>query len=356
MPDGTVQVVQKLEPGGIETLALALATALPGPNSILSLEGSEVTLRGAWPNAAASQARIEGFGKRPGVYPILVAGLTRRLLALQPRAVITHHIGPLLYAGLAARLAKVPRLVHVEHDVWHFDAPRRTTLARLAVKTLRPEYVVLSKSAAANQRRLLGIDHVAIIPNGVDVDRFAPADRAVARRKFGLDPARKWIGTAGRLEAVKGQDVLIAAMARLADDDLRLAIAGDGSQRKALEAQAAALGIAARVAFLGHCSDMAALLPAFDLFCLPSRAEGLPLSVLEAQAVGIPVVASDVGAVREALCPQTSRLVPPDDAAALASAIVSVLMRPDRESPRPFVVAQFNWDKTVRAYRELIGV
>jgi glycosyltransferase involved in cell wall biosynthesis len=356
MSDGTVQVVQKLEPGGIETLALALSTALPGSNSIFSLEGSEATLRGAWSSAATSQARIEGFGKRPGVYPMLVAGLTRRLLALQPRAVITHHIGPLLYAGLAARLARVPRLVHVEHDIWHFDAPRRRTLARLAVGMLRPEYVVLSKSAAANQRRLLGIDHVTVIPNGVDVDRFAPADQALARRKFGLDPACKWIGTAGRLETVKGHDVLIAAFARLADHGLRLAIAGEGSQRRALEAQAAVLGVAARVAFLGHCSDMAALLPAFDLFCLPSRAEGQPLSVLEAQAAGIPVVASDVGAVREALCPQTSRLVPPDDAAALAAAIADVLARPDHGSPRPFVVANFNWDKTVRAYRELIGV
>jgi glycosyltransferase involved in cell wall biosynthesis len=356
MSIGTVQVVQKLELGGIETLALALSTALPGPNTILSLEGNETTLRGAWPSAASSQARIEGFGKRPGIYPMLVTRLTRRLLALQPHAVITHHIGPLLYAGMAARIARVPRLIHVEHDVWHFDAPRRRTLGWLAVKTLQPAYVALSKSAAANQRKLLGIDHVTVIPNGVDVARFAPGDPAAARTRFGLDPVGRWLGTAGRLETVKGHDVLIAALAQLSDQGLRLAIAGDGSQRRALEALAGTLGVAGRVAFLGHCSDMAALLPAFDLFCLPSRAEGLPLSVLEAQAVGIPVVATDVGAVREALCPQTSRLVPPGDAAALAVAIADVLMRAGHDSPRPFVVANFNWDTTVRAYRALIGV
>jgi glycosyltransferase involved in cell wall biosynthesis len=356
MRGGTVQVVQKLEPGGIETLALALSAVLPGPNAIFSLEASEETLRAGWTQANDSPAHIEGFGKLPGVHPGLALTLMRRLLALRPQAVITHHIGPLLYAGLAARLAGVPRLIHVEHDVWHFQAPRRQTLARIAVKALHPTYVVLSKSAAASQRRMLGIDHIQVIPNGVDVDRFAPGDPAVARRRFGLDPATRWIGSAGRLEPVKGHDVLLAAFAKLSDQEVRLAIAGDGSQRAALETQAAALGIGSRVRFLGHCADMASLLPAFDLFCLPSRAEGLPLSVLEAQATGLPVVASDVGGVREALCPATSRLVPAGDADALAAAIADVLGHKVSVSPRPFVVANFNWKQTVQAYRELSDV
>jgi glycosyltransferase involved in cell wall biosynthesis len=102
--------------------------------------------------------------------------------------------------------------------------------------------------------------------------------------------------------------------------------------------------------------DMPALLPAFDVFCLPSRAEGLPLSVLEAQAVGIPVVASDVGALREALCPGISRLVPAADPSALAKGITDVLTQNTSSSPRPFVIANFNWDQTVLAYRKLIGV
>jgi glycosyltransferase involved in cell wall biosynthesis len=356
MSGGIVQVVQKLEPGGIETLALALAAVLPGPNTIFSLEAGEEALRAGWTKANDSPAFIEGFGKLPGVRPGLAITLMQRLVVLRPRAVITHHIGPLLYAGMAARLARVPRLIHVEHDVWHFQAPRRQTLARIAVRTLRPSYVVLSKSAAANQRRMLGIDRIEVIPNGVDVEHFIPGNPAEARRRFGLDPAHRWIGSAGRLEPVKGHDVLLAAFAKLPDQEIRLAIAGDGSQRAALEAQAAGLGIGPRVRFLGHCADMASLLPAFDLFCLPSRAEGLPLSVIEAQAVGLPVVASDVGGVREALYPATSRLVPAEDADALAAATADVLGRNMSVSPRPFVVANFNWKRTVQAYRELSGV
>jgi glycosyltransferase involved in cell wall biosynthesis len=356
MPDGTIQVVQKLEPGGIETLALALSSALPGPNAIFSLERDEDALRGGWPSAGASRARIEGFSKNPGVDPSLVFALARRMRALEPRAVITHHIGPLLYAGSAARLARVPRLAHVERDVWHFDAPRRRTLAQLAVNILRPDYVALSQGAAAHQRKLLGINRVTVIPNGVDVTHFAPGDPGAARRKFGLAPDHRWMGSAGRLETVKGHDVLIEAFAQLPDQNLRLAIAGDGSRRQALEQLAATRGVADRVRFLGHCTDIAALLPAFDLFCLPSRAEGLPLSVLEAQAAGVPVVASDVGAVREALCPQASRLAPAGDPAGLAAAIADILARPHLASPRPFIVANFNWEQTVRAYRELIGV
>jgi glycosyltransferase involved in cell wall biosynthesis len=356
MPDGIIQVVQRLEPGGIETLALALASSLPGPNAIFSLESGEARLRSGWSSVAASRARIEGFEKRSGVSPTLVLELARRIRALDPHAVITHHIGPLLYAGLAARLARVSRLVHVEHDIWHFQAPRRRTLGQLAVKLLQPEYVALSHSAAAHQRKLLGISRVTVIPNGVDVERFAPGDAKAARIRFGLDPDCAWIGSAGRLETVKGHDILIDAFSRLPDPGVRLAIAGDGSRRQALEAQAVTRGVSGRVTFLGYCSDMAALLPAFDVFCLPSRAEGLPLSVLEAQAAGIPVVATDVGAVREALCPQTSQLAPAGDPHALATALADVLSRANPGSPRPFVVANFNWTRTVEAYRELIGV
>src|SRR5262249_42302176 len=97
MPDGTIQVVQKLEPGGIETLALALSSALPGPNAIFSLERDEDALRSGWSSAGASSTRIEGFNKAPGISPRLVFALARRMRTLQPRAVITHHIGPLLY-------------------------------------------------------------------------------------------------------------------------------------------------------------------------------------------------------------------------------------------------------------------
>jgi glycosyltransferase involved in cell wall biosynthesis len=356
MSASTLQVVQKLAPGGIETLTLALSTALPGQNAIFSLEGEATALRTAWSSAAASPTAIEAFEKRPGIDLSLVFGLARRMRALRPRAVITHHIGPLLYAGVAARIARVPRLAHVEHDIWHFDEPRRRALARFAIKALRPDYIVLSKAAAANQRRLLGVDQITIIPNGVDVARFVPGDASDARNRFALDPQRTWIGSAGRLETVKGHDVLIDAMALLPNPQLHLAIAGDGSQRQALQAQAQARGVASRVHFLGLCTDMPALLPAFDVFCLPSRAEGLPLSVLEAQAAGIPVVASDVGALREALCPGVCRLVPAGEPSALATAITDILTQDTRASPRPFVVANFNWDQTVLAYRKLIGV
>jgi len=191
MSAGTLQVVQKLAPGGIETLALALSTALPGRNAIFSLEGEATALRTAWSSAAATETDIEAFNKRPGIDLSLVFALARRMRALRPHAVITHHIGPLLYAGAAARIARVPRLAHVEHDIWHFDEPRRRALARFAIKALRPDYIVLSEAAAANQRRLLGLDQITIIPNGVDVTRFAPGDANDARNRFGLDPQSK---------------------------------------------------------------------------------------------------------------------------------------------------------------------
>ena len=116
-------------------------------------------------------------------------------------------------------------------------------------------------------------------------------------------------------------------------------------------------GVVAVVAFeeaLVRCSahrdDVAELLPAFDVFCLPSRREGVPLAILEAQASGVPVVATDVGAVRDALCPETGRLVPSQDAAELARALSACLLSPATVSPRKFVEQCFDWDATVRRY------
>lgn len=344
-----VQIVQRLSPGGIETLALDLAARLPGENPVLSLDWSTTEIRAHWPATAAHM--VEGLQKPEGLQPAFVFSLARRLRELKPRAVVTHHIGPLLYGGLAARFAGVPVVAYVEHDVWHYGAPRRRQLARMLSRLVRPRVVAVSEGVARVVREVMPACRVLVIRNAVDTDRFQPADQDAARARLGLPPRVPLVGSAGRMEEVKGHDVLIAAMADL--PGAHLALVGHGSREEALKAQAAALGLSDRVTFLGHRGDMPAVYPAFDVMCLPSRNEGLPLSVLEAQACGVPVVASRVGSVEEGICPDTGGLVPPGDAGALAGALHVTLAAPRPAGLRAFVLDHFSWDRMVAAYAEL---
>lgn len=138
---------------------------------------------------------------------------------------------------------------------------------------------------------------------------------------------RHRIGTVARLTGQKGIDVLIRALPDV--PGATLVVVGDGPARGDLEGLAADVGVGDRVRFTGWSSHAAALLASFDAFCLPSRFEGLPLAIMEAMHAGVPVVATDVGSVREAVLPGvTGLLVPPDDVGALAAALRTLLDDP----------------------------
>ena len=160
---------------------------------------------------------------------------------------------------------------------------------------------------------------IRLIPNGYAPS--APALGRVAARdalRAPRDGAR--IGWVGRLGHEKGCDVMLEALARLDDIDVRLSVLGDGVERARLEEQAQRLGIAGRVTWHGPVPGAAPLYPAFDLFALSSRTEGTPIALLEAMSAGVPVVATRVGGVPDVLG-DAGLLVPPEDPAALAAAI-----------------------------------
>ena len=220
------------------------------------------------------------------------------------------------------------RLVHVEHDVWQFDDPKRLRLMRLAAALTRPHVVGVAERMREPLSRIYPRRPVEIIANGVALDPAAAIAQKLdaSSASSGSAPV---IGAVGRLERVKGHDLLIEAAAELAPQPF-IFIVGDGSRRADLEHLAWSLGIADRVRFLGHRDNVAQILPAFDVLCQPSRAEGLPLAVLEAQACGVPVVATDVGDLASAVCPVSGRLAPPENVAALAAALKAALVAPAR--------------------------
>jgi glycosyltransferase involved in cell wall biosynthesis len=353
--DVIVEVVQELTPGGIQVMVLELCRRLTPEFDVhvVSLEGTSDDLRSSWSRAATLGARLHGLNKAPGRDVKLALRLMQLLRRLQPFAVHTHHIGPLLYGGLAARLAGVRALVHTEHDTWHLSSARRRRLQLSALALLRPRLVASAQAVAAGLMQSIPTSRPRIIPNGIDTVQFSPADRAEARRTLGLPLTMQIVGTAGRLDPVKGHDLLIRALAELPRHVL-LAIAGDGSSRPVLEELARSLKVHERTMFLGQIDDTATFYRSLDVFCLPSRCEGLPLVLLEAQACCVPVVATDVGAVREALGGNATCLVRPDDVEGLAGGIRQALQTRTDVNSRPFIVEQYDARQMARAYRGLL--
>jgi len=175
---------------------------------------------------------------------------------------------------------------------------------------------------------------VVSIPTGIDLERFRPGDRAQARRDLGLAPDAPLVGIVATLRSWKGHRFLLDAIASLSRPGLQLAIVGDGPQREALGAQVDRLGIGERVTFAGNRDDVAPWMRAFDVFCLPSYAnEGVPQSLMQAMACGLPVVTTAVGSIPEIVADGINGVVvPTQDARALAQALAGLLDDPARRA------------------------
>jgi sugar transferase (PEP-CTERM/EpsH1 system associated) len=198
----------------------------------------------------------------------------------------------------------------------------------------------------------LPAEKLIVIYNGIELPEKPLASRQEARAELDLPLDASVIGAVGRLDPVKGVNFLVQALSQV--DGAHLAVIGDGTERAALEALADSLGVADRVHWAGHRRDVPRLLPAFDLFIQPSVHEGLPNTVLEAMAAGLPVVATAVGGTPEVVLDGIiGLLVPPRDPQALAEAITRLLGVPDLRrkmgrAGRERVERHFSIEETVR--------
>lgn len=217
----------------------------------------------------------------------------------------------------------------------------------------RARGVIVPSEHVARLARGWGIppERVHVIHNAIPASDLAGADRAQLRAELDL-PGGFLLVSVGRLTAVKGVDLAINALARLSD--AHLAVIGEGEQRAALEAQAAALGVAGRVHWTGYQPHerVLAFVRAADVFVLSSHTEGLSHVLLEALSVGTPVVATTVGGNTEILTgEQNGLLVPPGDAAALAEAIARLqhdtTLRDRLAAAGQRRSTDFSWDTTV---------
>lgn len=218
------------------------------------------------------------------------------------------------YGILAGLLVPGVRVVAVEQCPLPMRDARQRRLKRIASRRLAA-HVAVGDRASRDIETFVGLssNSVRTIRNGVP-------DVSLTRLETQTRDGPAVMGTVGRLDRLKGFDLLVRALARL--PDVTAVVIGDGSERAALEALSRELGVDDRIEFLGWRQDPRAYLATLDIFVLPSRSEGFPLAIVEAMLAGLPVVATDVGSVAEAVAhEETGLLVPADDVEALTAAI-----------------------------------
>jgi glycosyltransferase involved in cell wall biosynthesis len=265
----------------------------------------------------------------------------------------------------AARRAGVPTVVQTLHLPWQLGSHKHRVPF---FSSLHPLDRVLTVSAG--QRRTyerIGVrpELLRTVPNGIRARGPGPG-RAAARRALGLRDDQPVVLTVGRLVAQKGHRTLVAAVPALAArfPDPAGVVIGDGGLHEPLARQAAELGVAHSVHLPGFRPDARTLLDAADVFVLPSRQEAMPLAALEAMDAGLPVVATRVdGSTEVVVDGVTGRLVPRDDAAALAGALGDLLADGDlrtaygaagQERFRSRYTSARMAEQTLGVYRELL--
>jgi sugar transferase (PEP-CTERM/EpsH1 system associated) len=321
-----MHVVYRLQAGGMEYGVVKLVNGLDQrhvASSVCSTTPATDVKR-----LLRSDVPLFECRRRAGNDPRIVAELVRVFRREKPDIVHTHAWGTLVEGLLAARLARVPHVIHGEHGTMALR-PLQVRIQRL-VWPRTDRILAVSSRLADRMAAVTGFprERITTIRNGVDASRFGGLSGAAARASLGLPQDALLIGTIGRLVPVKHHTSLIEAVALLRDRGRAVTalIAGDGPLRAELEASIDAKGLRDRVLLLGHRSDPELVLAALDIFVLPSLSEGLSNTILEAMATGLPVVATAVGGNDELVEHDvTGLLVPASDSPALAAALDRLL-------------------------------
>lgn len=351
-------VVSSLEIGGQERVMLDLARAM-------SARGHRVTIvslaHGGALRHELGAIPVVSVGRRPGLDPKTAVRVYRILRELRADVVHTHNPAALTYAGPAARLAGVRRLVHTKHGANPVSGTVGL-LARRALARTCDAFVAVSEQTAEVARRIdfVPANLLRVIANGIDVDAYErdEAARARVRAALGIAPEACVIGTVGRLAPEKNQRMLVDAAAPLLGPHTHLVVVGDGPEREAL-VRAIAPRMRRYVHLTGARSDVPALLSAFDLFALSSTTEGLPLVVPEAMAARLPVVSTAVGGIPGVVRDgETGRLVPAGDRAAMSSALREIVRDVERRrawggAAHEDAKARFDLKRVADAYEAL---
>jgi len=368
-----MEMIDKPSLGGGQTALLLIA-------GNLDRSGFEVAISSGGEGPLAEEARRKGItyfpvslGKRLSLGPLKEIAAALR----EHKTDILHTHGGIagLYGRSAALRSGTPAIVHTLHGI-HYLHYRNPFLRRLYVllerrysrSTGRLILVCQSDLRQARRHRLAPEEKMVVILNGTDVRTdVAVDDSARLRGELGWPPGRPVVGTVARLHRQKGVVTLLRATPKIlsACPEARIAVVGDGPEGGRLRREAQRLSLEGRFFFLGERKDAAPVQSLFDIFVLPSLWEGLPFVLVEAAALGKPIVATAVDGVPEMLeHGKTGLLIPPNDASALADAVIRLLRDKDEarrlgETARRLVPPRFPLrrmiDQTQNLYLDLMN-
>ena len=357
-----LHVVFSLDSGGLENGVVNLCNRLSperfAPAICTFFGGGALESR-------VDRSRVEFFNvqRRWKNDPTLPLRLALQLRRRRFEIVHTHSWGTLVEGVLAAKLARVPIVVHGEHGL--LDGQRRHIVMQRWLWSATDQLLSVSAPLADRMSRLVGLPrhNIDVVTNGVDTDRFRPAGDLQAERRasFGLPPQGLLLGMVARLVPVKNCLGVIQAVARLRHEGLHvsLALAGDGPLRDELVRAAHDLRIDDCVYFLGNIIDVDRLYQAIDIFVLNSHSEGMSNTILEAMASGRPIVATDVGSNPElVVAGRTGMLVPADDVGILTDTLMDLIRNPDMRkelgvAARRRAEDEYSLDRMVHKYESV---
>jgi L-malate glycosyltransferase len=353
------QLILTLCPGGAERLAIELSRRLAGRfgMTVFCLEE---------PGALADTLNASGIDviairRKQGFRPSLARTVAELTRAHDIDVLHCQQYSPYIYGSLARLLRPSLRVIYTEHGRLGDGPPS------LKRKTINPLLAPLPHRIFAVshdlRRHMLSegfpASRVGVIANGITVGKTpGEADRPCARAELLLPPDAVVFGTAARLDPVKDLGTLIDAFAKVRwkMNSARLVILGDGPEREELLRRARACRVSESVMFAGYRADVRALLPACDVYVNSSVSEGISLTILEAMAAKLPVVATRVGGTPEVVKDgENGVLVPARDSDALARAMLAVA-RDDRRrtslaaNGRAIVEARFTLDRMIDDY------
>jgi glycosyltransferase involved in cell wall biosynthesis len=323
------QVVLTLDHGGLEYLAIQMSEHLQS-------RGIRSPIVVLTEGALVGEARRRGVDvfvmhKRKGFDVGLIFALRRLLRSEGVQVLHSHNFAPLIYGSLAARLCGIGT-VNTRHG-------RAALKTHPLIWALTDRVVAVSEDARRELMRhnRIRADKVRVIINAIDLTRYKAEGppQPERRRELGIPAHVPLCGIVGRLSAEKDHRTLLLALdvLRKSGSLAHLVIVGGGPLEGELKSLVESLGLSESVHFLGFRSDVAQLLPLFDVFVLSSTEEGISLTLIEAMAAGLPIVATRVGGNPEVVVEgETGVLIEAGQPEALASALESLLGDPDRRT------------------------
>lgn len=325
------QVLHSLRIGGAEVLAARLARQLSDRYRFVFACLDEL-------GSLGEELQRDGFavqvlGRRPGLDWRCVRRLARLLRQERVAVLHPHQYTPFFYSSAARWLGRRPPLVFTEHGRHFPDYPRRKRILANRLLLRKGDRVVgVGEVVRQALIRNEGIpaQRVSVIYNGIDLTGFRGngADREVVRREWGFGAEELVLLQVARLDYLKDHATALRTLSQLLPQcpQARLVLVGEGPERPVIEKLLGELGLHHAVRLLGQRSDVPRLLAGADVFLLTSISEGIPLTVIEALAAGVPVVASRVGGLPEMVTEgETGLLAPAGDSAALAAQLLRLI-------------------------------